>query len=564
MRHVRLACIALVATAAFVAGVQAGSDEPTRAQQALESFVRAWERGDYVRMYAALTADARRQFPQRRFQRAYRRAATAATLERVRVARPLPEPREGEPVTLRVTMQTRVFGPIRRELALDLDLEEETAGVAWRPQHTFPGMRAGEKLTRETTMPARAALLTRDGKEIAAGPDRLSELGPLAAEIAGRLGPAPPERAQELAERGVPPETLVGLNGLEREFDLELLGRPGGVLRLGGRLIASREPQAGRPVTTTIDPEVQAATVTALAGRFGGVVAIDPRNGEVLGLAGIAFSAPQPPGSIFKIITLAGALERRVVTPRSKFPVETFTTLEGVKLRNANEESCGGTLRYSFAHSCNSVFAPMGAELGSERLVQTAEQFGFNQDPPLLGAARSTIPPPEEIVGDLAVGSTAIGQGRVLATPLLMASVAAAIGNAGEMIPPTLRLEQRRRPVRVTTAKVARTVRAYMRAVVSEGTGVGAQIKGVKVAGKTGTAELRSTVPPEDADPDDPNAPVAEDLTDTNAWFAAFAPAGKPRVAVAVMLVGQGQGGATAAPAARIVLEAGLERRAAG
>ena len=97
-----------------------------------------------------------------------------------------------------------------------------------------------------------------------------------------------------------------------------------------------------------------------------------------------------------------------------------------------------------------------------------------------------------------------------------------------------------------------------MRAVVTSGTGVGAAIPGVRVAGKTGTAELRDTTEP--ADPTDPNAPPADDPTDTDAWFAAYAPARRPHVAVGVLLVGQGAGGDTAAPVARAVLEAALER----
>ena len=162
---------------------------------------------------------------------------------------------------------------------------------------------------------------------------------------------------------------------------------------------------------------MQEAAVTALAGRFGGIAVMRPSDGEVLGLAGVAYSAPQPPGSTFKIITLAGLLDAGLVKRNEKFPVQTSTTLEGVELENANGEACGGSLRESFAESCNSVFAPLGAKLGAKRLVETAEKFGFNEEPPVLGAASSTIPPADEIGDDLAVGSTAIGQGKVLDHP---------------------------------------------------------------------------------------------------------------------------------------------------
>ena len=231
-----------------------------------------------------------------------------------------------------------------------------------------------------------------------------------------------------------------------------------------------------------------------------------PTTGEVLGLSGVAFSAPQPPGSTFKIITLAGALEEGVVKPGAKFPVQTAATIEGVELQNAHGESCGGSLRQSFADSCNSVFAPLGAKLGAKRLVSTAERFGFNQDPGPRGAARSTIPAAEEIGDDLAVGSSAIGQGKVLSTPLELATVAATIGLRGRRIAPTLSRGSQGKETRAISARTARIVAGFMRTVVKSGTGIGAQVPGVVVAGKTGTAELRSTV---NADPA-PLAPGAE------------------------------------------------------
>jgi cell division protein FtsI/penicillin-binding protein 2 len=126
-------------------------------------------------------------------------------------------------------------------------------------------------------------------------------------------------------------------------------------------------------------------------------------------------------------------------------------------------------------------------------------------------------------------------------------------------VQPTLRKGAEPRRTRAAPDAVARTIGRYMRRVVTEGTGVGASVPGVKVAGKTGTAELRDTTN-EDPDPTDPNAPPVDDRTDTNAWFAAYAPMAHPRVAVAVMLVGQGAGGETAAPAAKQVIEAALKR----
>ena len=182
------------------------------------------------------------------------------------------------------------------------------------------------------------------------------------------------------------------MTGLERVFDAELSGRPGGTLLAGSRMLAIGTPKAAEAVRTTIDPQVQRAAVEALGSQFGGVAVLRPKSGEILGLAGVAFSGLQPPGSTFKIMTLAGALEARIAGAGSSYPVQTAATLEGVELENANGESCGGSLRLSFAHSCNSVFAPLGARLGAERLVKIAEAFGFNQDLRIPGAATSTIP----------------------------------------------------------------------------------------------------------------------------------------------------------------------------
>jgi len=554
----RLIPLLVLAVGAFAGGLVAGGRHEPSERRLAARFVVAWERGDYASMHAMLTPQAREQWPLQRFARAYRRAHATATVARVRAARP--RTARDDTIAVPVDVRTRIFGDLRTTVTLPLgERDDGQPAVAWQPHLVFGGLRAGEKLGRNTRLPERATIEARDGTRIAYGESRLSDLDALASEIAGRVGPAPPERAAELAAQGVPDGAPVGLTGLEREFDGRLAGTPGGQLLAGTRVLASTTPRPGRNVRTTIDPEIQRAAVEALAGRYGGIAAVRPRNGEVLALAGVAFSAPQPPGSVFKIITLAGALEAGVVKRNESFPVQTSATLEGVELENAHGESCGGSLIASFAHSCNSVFAPMGAELGAERLVAAAERFGFNEDPHLAGAARSTIPAASEIGDDLAVGSTAIGQGKVLTTPLQMALVASAIGQGGLRPRPTLLKGEKTELTRATPERVARYVLRSMRAVVTGGTGVGAAIPGVKVAGKTGTAELRSTVNDDPVPPEGSEQPPPEDdPTDTDAWFAALAPSGHPRVAVCVLLIAQGAGGETAAPVARQVIQAAV------
>jgi cell division protein FtsI/penicillin-binding protein 2 len=547
-----------VAAAAFVIGLVTGARHVPPERKLAAQWTQAWAAGDYRTMYALLTPEARAQIPLPRFTKTYDDAATTATLSRLTFART--RVKDGR-LVLPTDAATRIFGHVKGDVTLPLgDDENGDPAVDWDAEAVFPGLRDGEKLTRQTTLPPRATIEARDRTPLAQGEARLSDLGPVASEVAGRVGPAPASRAEDLAARGVPEGAAVGLTGLELEFDEELAGTPGGVLRAGSRLLASSEPRRGHTVRTTIDPDIQRAAVAALAGRYGGIAAVRPRDGAVLAMAGLASSAPQPPGSLFKIITLTGALQSGTTRPAATFPVQTSATLEGVELRNANGESCGGTLITAFAVSCNSVFAPLGVKLGAKRLVATAERFGFNEDPGVAGAARATMPAADEIGDDLAVGSSAIGQGKVLATPLTMALAASAIGEHGRRPRASFLRGQKRATVQATTPHVARTVTRAMRAVVTEGTGVGANISGVRVAGKTGTAELRSTVSqdPEPADPDQP-APE-EDKTDTDAWFAAFAPMIHPRITVCVLLVAQGAGGETAAPAAREVLEAALHR----
>jgi cell division protein FtsI/penicillin-binding protein 2 len=308
--------------------------------------------------------------------------------------------------------------------------------------------------------------------------------------------------------------------------------------------------------------------VTALGGQLGGVLAMQPSTGQILAVAGIGLDGLQPPGSTFKMITTTGVLTAKIASPHTVFPYATFATLDGVKLNNANGEECGGTLELAFAVSCNSVFSPLGVKLGAVRLVATAEKFGFNHEPGIPGAAESTLPPASQIQGELDVGSTAIGQGQVLATPLEMATVAATIADGGQRPSPTFLPGKAAAGVRATSESVAHTMRRLMIGVVREGTGTAAAIPGVTVAGKTGTAELKSACssPATEASSTASSEAgkegcqgVENEAANTDAWFAAFAPALHPRIVVCVMLVKDGAGGATAAPVAREVIEAALQ-----
>jgi hypothetical protein len=536
---------------ALAAGIVVGSRVGGAERAVVSQYVRAWAHGDYRRMYALLDSHSRAHLGEAQFVEAYARDARTATLVRLvplRVGR-----LHGNVIDVSVLARTAVFGRLREQLVVPLSETSSGPEVRFAGTLLFPGLHAGERLSRNSVLAPRAALLARDGTPLAEGPGRTSPIPTVASEIAGVLGPIPHSEASTYAALGYPPNAKVGQDGLERVFERRLAGTPGGTLLAGSRVLAHSVPVPGPAVTTTIDPGIEAAAIQALAGRFGGIAAMDPRTGAIRALAGLAFSVVQPPGSTMKIITATAALEARIVTLGTTFPYATSSTIEGYTLQNANGEDCGGTFLNAFAVSCNSVFAPLGAKLGGARLVSMAERFGFNQPVPIPGAAESQIPSAKTIGDSLAVGSSAIGQGKVQASALEMTDVAATIAMGGERPLPTLLAGQPPRFVHVTSPQVAGLVQRMMVAVVQFGTGTAAQISGVRVAGKTGTAELVDT-----STQAGQSNPSASSPKNTDAWFVGYAPVGAPRIVAGALFPNQGAGGATAAPAVQPVLVAGL------
>ncbi len=546
--------------AALVAGLIAafalsGSPGSTASQRLAGAFVAAWSRGDYAQMYAAVDQATRTQYSITAFADYYRHDLATATATGAQVGK-AQAPQNGT-VVVPVLVKTSLFGDLHASFVLPITGSGSASTVLWRRSLGFPGLLRGESLTRRTTIPPRAALLARDETPLASLPS--------ASGVIGSVGPIPPARTDLLYEAGYPPDAAVGLNGLQLIFDRRLAGTIGGELLAGNRVLARASAHPAPPLRTTLSPRLQTLTVSTLAGQPGGIVVMRPDTGEILALAGTPFSDLQPPGSTFKIVTLTAALLARLANPTTTFPYQTSTTIDGYKLQNANGESCGGSLALAFAVSCNSVFAPLGVRVGAAGLVGTAERFGFNQPPPIPDVAESSIPPADQIGGDLDVGSSAIGQGMVQATVLQMTLIAATIADGGQRPVPTLALGVRHPRPSVLPFSVAKTVAQLMLGVVRNGTGKAAQIPGVLVAGKTGTAELKTTAAnctPDPADPTSCPAPAPNDPKNTDAWFVSFAPAGKPRVAVGILLDNDGAGGDTAAPLAKILLEAALKATA--
>jgi penicillin-binding protein A len=350
----------------------------------------------------------------------------------------------------------------------------------------------------------------------------------------------------------------------------------------------------GNSLVLTLVPDAQRAANQALAGNCGAVVALEPATGKVLVMATsprydpnlverhfdqIANAKancanPSPllnrataglftPGSIFKVITAAAALDSGTFTPDSTFDDPGYCIEYGKKVSNFADQSgpeVFGRVNFTQAlqHSINAVFCEIGKKLGALKVLEYAQRFGFYSPTPLetpgderrasgLYQGGRLFRPKQSSQVD--PGRLAFGQERLSVTPLQMAMVAAGIGNGGVVLQPYVvdRVEApgggvvaRTKPHvyrRAISPQTAAQLTAMMETVVDAGTGTSAQIPGVRVAGKTGTAETgvshRNTT-----------------------WFIAFAPADHPRVAVAVALENQtGVGGATAAPIAKTIME---------
>jgi len=557
--------LAVVALVAFVVGVTAGSPGSPE-KDAAGQFAKAWAAKNFNAMYAELNDASRARLGLKEFEAAYREAQETATVRGVEAGSVADSQSTdaGKVVPVAMSIRTVAFGTV--EEALDVPYAD--GGIEWGESLVFPGLRPGEKLAADVELAERAPILARDGTPLAEGPaeEREHPIGSAAIDVTGEVGEAPEEEWPELARHGFSPETPVGISGLERAFNARLAGKPGGkLLAVAGdgssvRTLAQGKPQRGAPVKTTIDPELQEVAVSALAGRSGGVAVLDAKRGDVRALAGQAFSAPQPPGSTFKIVTTTAALEAGKVSLDDEFEITNGVNVGGRFLNNANGEYCGGTFRQAFAESCNAVFAPLGPAVGNDKLVEAAERYGFNS-PPTLYAPKvvSEVEPeestiPTDIGEEIDLGVSAIGQGEVLATPLEMANVAQAVGNGGVRMPTSIVANKKLRPdaepVRVMSPKISKELTELMIGVVNEGTGTAANISEAQVAGKTGTAELG----PKPGEEESENPVQIKD-----AWFSAFAPADKAKLAVGVLLIeAEAAGGEVAAPIAAEVLSAGL------
>lgn len=365
-----------------------------------------------------------------------------------------------------------------------------------------------------------------------------------ARQLLGTVGPVTAERLKELGAPYTAADN-VGNAGLQAQYERRLAGVPKGWVQIvdeDGRqrkTLATYAGRGGKPVRTTIDESVQDAAERALAtvDKPAALVAVRPSTGEVLAAANRpvddsfnrALVGRYPPGSTFKVVTTAGLLEHTSLRPGTSVPCPPTITAGGRQFRNFEGEATGSaSFRDDFAISCNTAFIRLSKQLSSAQLQAAGRDLGFGAEYAMgVPGYAGQVPKPQDATEHAA---TAIGQGRVLASPLSMALVAAA-ARSGTWRPPVLvtapEQEEGAKPRRLDP-KDARTLRSLMRSVVTDGTARGlAGHSGV--GGKTGTAEYGSASPPR-----------------THAWFIGY----RGDLAFAVLLEDGGVGGRDAAPVA--------------
>ncbi|MFY9488201.1 MAG: penicillin-binding transpeptidase domain-containing protein [Solirubrobacterales bacterium] len=375
-----------------------------------------------------------------------------------------------------------------------------------------------------------------------------------------------------------------GSVSLERFYDDELVGRREEFVSVLDSLLG-RQREA-KTMLTALDEQAQRVAGQSLAGRAGAVVVIEPRTGKIpvyvsvpgydandvrteQGFAALnddsgepqlvdrVSQAAYPPGSTFKVVTATAGLDSGAFQPDSVLNGKSPQDFSGTPLANSGDRSFGDiSLTTALTNSVNTVWAQVGEQVGADTMIEYMKRFGFYDKPPIDLPARQVVASGLRSGGDLLpddtsidVGRVAIGQERLAVTPLQMATVAATVANGGVRVAPHIADEFRdrvgRRTDEIKTDRVERVMKAttakqlneMMQNVVKEGTGTAAALAGINVAGKTGTAETRGGAA-------------------NQAWFIGFAPAVRPRYAIAVTIQETTeQGGTVAAPIARDVLQ---------
>ncbi|HWQ68495.1 MAG TPA: penicillin-binding protein 2 [Patescibacteria group bacterium] len=443
------------------------------------------------------------------------------------------------------------------------------------------------------------------GVSLRVRPVRTYPNGGSAASLLGYVAEVSQAQLKSKEFRDFRPGETMGQAGVERRYDAFIRGVDGGeqveVDALGkvSRLIQQVEPQSGFSLHLTLDNRLQRVAEEALQGKSGALIAVHPSTGEILAMVSQPSYDPNQfsqrmtpdqwrkltgdphhpmqnkglqgqyaPGSIFKLVTALAALEKGSITPETKFSCDGAFSLGSHLFHDWKKGGHGALdLRQAIANSCNIYFYNTALKAGIGEITRVARELGLGAPSGLglSGEARGIIPPKPTVppeAGGWYPGNTVmagIGQGMVTVTPMQAVMMVSAIANGGSLYRPwvvrkveTLDREvieeygsELVRKVNIDPDNLA-IVREGMQAVVSEGTGGRAKIPGLRVAGKTGTAQVVENKK---------SGSQRGDQRD-NAWFVAFAPADNPQIAIAVVVEHGGFGGQVAAPIAKSLLEA--------
>ncbi len=433
------------------------------------------------------------------------------------------------------------------------------------------------------------------GIEIAARPVRLYTHGAFASHIVGYTGK--PESSEQVGDDGSEFET-VGKKGIEKVYDSHLQGKPGGrILQVNYRGYimgeeAEQLPTVGNSVFLTIDARIQYIVEEALRGvGRGSAVVMDPNNGDILAMASVPNFDPNmfvpkisakdwkeldenptapminralsayAPGSIYKIMVALAALKSKAITPKTEIHCESGMWIGNREFKDWYKGSRGSiTVKEALQWSCNTFFYPAGIRTGIDKLVEMGHLFGFGEATEIpIPESTGLLPSPawlkenrkNERWSEAYTANFSIGQGFVTVSPLQMCVMMSALANGGTVYYPRLISkiaditgdEKALFPTRIRSQLEMSmpdimAVREGVLAVVESGTGMKSKVPGVKVAGKTGTAQFKTRL----------NGNI---VSDQRTWFLSFAPFEKPRYAICVLVEGGTSGGGTCAPIAQ-------------
>jgi penicillin-binding protein 2 len=650
-------------------------------EERVAAYLSAWQAGDFEAMYGMLTTLSRDAIPFEEFQARYTDVATQANLFNIEheILQTLTNPKSAE-VAYRVTLHSAIVGPIVRETAMNLSLENDNWSVAWDERLILPELAGGNTLSMERSTPARGNIYDRNGAALVANTDAfavgvfpelvpeeeasgmISQLAVLTgipsaqlaqtifpdegipdfyepiAEVSadafnarfenisgfsgirytaystrlyfdlgaapnavGYVGPIPAEQVEDYIPLGYQVDDRVGRIGVEAWGEEYLAGVRGGTLYLispEGEIvtqIAQSSPQAAASVYTTLDQDLQLAAQAAIQDFNGAIVVLERDTGRVLAMASSPTFNPNwvdlnnynsewdtyfpdergrffnratqgqyAPGSIFKVVSFAAALESGIFTPDSTFNcTHEWNGLPGVTLVDwtlEKELPASGllTLSEGLMRSCNPWFYEVGKNLYEQGftdiVAEMAAGFGLGQPTGIQAVGEQPgaveIPSEEGEIGVREAVQQAIGQGTTTITPLQAAVYAAAVGNGGTLYRPQLveRVEATdgsavlqfepdevgELPVSESTLRALQTA---MRSVITDPRGTAYnRFLGftIPIFGKTGTASVEGQ--------------------DPNAWFIAYTDAqspSNPDIAIAVLVENIGDGSEFAAPMAR-------------